>query len=175
MEDCDVERSLKNIYQCLQNLVGLHRQLLETVRLEKEALISADLKNIQDITFRKETLIAAIHAEESERRRHVAGLSVDWREPVRELTLSRIIERVQGNDLRTGDLFRSVLTTLTLLVQRITDQNAENSRMVEKSLEHVANMKTNVLGEAAKGSDTYAKSGKKQGSASKSRLVSKEV
>ena len=170
-----MERSLKNIYQCLQNLVGLHRQLLEAVRLEKDALISANLKTIQDITFRKETLIASIHAEESERKRHVAALSAEWREPMRDLTLSRIIERVQGGDLKSADLFRSVLTTLSLLVQRITDQNGENSRMVEKSLEHVANMKANVLGEAARGSDTYAKSGKKQGSASKSRLVSKEV
>ena len=48
------------IYETLQRLTGLHRQLMDTVRMEREALVAADIKGIEDATLAKQALIEAI-------------------------------------------------------------------------------------------------------------------
>ena len=166
---------IKGIHESLQELIGLHRQLLDTVRLEKDALVSADVKSIQDVTVAKESLIAAIQQAELFRFRRVAELAAAWLRPMSEMTLSKIAIEVQRTDLAAADLLRSSLTTLTLLVERIAEQNGENRTLVESSLQHVSNMKANVLGESDRASSTYAQDGQRTGPSGRSRLISREA
>ena len=170
-----MDQAVKNLLEALQKLVGLHREMLNCVRSEKEALISADLKVIQEITYAKEALINSIYQWDKERSKNSQHLAIYLRKPVAEITLSNIIIAIQGNDLKTADKLRSSSAALNLLVTRINEQNAENRQLVETTLHHIQEMKKNVLGEAEQKSETYSSYGKKVNSAGASRLISKEV
>src|SRR5690606_37128371 len=102
-------------------------------------------------------------------------MALDWKKPLKELTLPNLIIAIQGNDPKAAEAFRSAFNALTLLIQRISDQNNDNRLLVERSLEHVGRMKKNVLGEATPRSDTYTPNGQKSNPAPGSRLLSKEA
>lgn len=170
-----MEKSLTQIYQTLQKLIGLHRQLLETVRMEHNALVEANLKAIEEAVFAKQALIEAIKHAESERIKALGELSVVWKKPVSDLTLSAIVIAIQGRDPKFAEQFRSALNALNILIKRVSDQNQENRALVDRSLEHLHAMKKNVLGEAAPKTDVYNQKGYRSTSQSSSRLISKEV
>jgi hypothetical protein len=179
MEDCTVENKneilIKSILDSLQKLTGLHRQLLETVRLERQALVEANVKLIQELTTSKQSIIEVIRLTELGRAKQVAELAVAWKKPLRDLTLSNVIIGIQGWDLKLSEQFRTALNVLTVLVQRVSEQNQENRLLVEKSLEHIHNMKRNVLGESSPKSNTYTQHGQKTHTNGNSRLISKEI
>jgi flagellar biosynthesis/type III secretory pathway chaperone len=149
--------------------------MLDTVRLEHEALRNADLKGVEEATRTKEAVIAAIRQQESHRLRQVTALALEWRRPLRELTLTEIILVIQGRDPQGADLMRSSFNALTVLVQRVRDQNEINRRLVETSLEHIGAMKKNVLGEACRKTETYTQTGRRSSGTGESRLISKEA
>ena len=72
------ELSIQKIYEVLQKLVGLHRQLYEVCRAERDALIGADVKLIQEQTHAKELVIETIKQHEMDRIRATASLSLDF-------------------------------------------------------------------------------------------------
>lgn len=170
-----MERPLSEIHQALQKLIGLHRQLMENVRLEREALTQADLKAIHDCTAAKQALIESIRQAEAQRLRAMGELAKLWGKTLGELSLGAIVIHLQDKDLEAAEKFRSVLNTLTVLIQRISEQNDSNRALLEASLVHVHTMKKNILGESVPKSNVYNPQGQKSGGASGARLISKEV
>jgi hypothetical protein len=174
-EDCKMEKNNELIYQVIQKLIGLHRQLLEKIRTEREALVAANINTIEETTHAKEALLESIRHEESKRLKITGDLAIAWKKPLRELTLPNIIIEVQATNLKDAELLRSAYNTLTFLIQRIEEQNLSNLKLVEASLEHVNNMKQNVLGESNPHANTYTPQGQKTVATVGSRLLSKEV
>ncbi len=173
------------LHASLQKLIGYHRQLLEIVRAEKDALVSAEMKTIREMTCSKQVLIESIRLEESLRARVVAELAQLWNKNPAELTLNQIIIEIQGEKQsargiapKLPEQLRSSYNALVLLVKRVTEQNQENAVCVERSLEHIKNMKRNVLGEAAPSAQTYTQQGTRTsppGAGKGSRLISREA
>lgn len=170
-----MEQTLNQLNQILQKLTGLHRQLLETVRNEREILIQANLKAIERTTASKQSLIEEIYQVESERLKVIAELAVIWKRPYRDLTLPNIIIHLQGIDLKKAEQFRSTYHVLTVLIQRISDQNTDNKAFLEKSISHIHQMKKNILNEVTPKSNTYNHQGQKSQTIQSSRLISKEA
>ncbi len=170
-----MEKNLNKIQEVLHKLIGLHRQLMDTVRLEREALANADLKSVQEATYAKEALIQAIRTAENERLKQMAEIAVSWKRPLRDLTISNLIIEVQADQPKLADQLRSAYNALTILIQRVTEQNDENRKLVEESLDHIKNMKRNVLGESVPKSDTYSAQGQRVTTTGGSRLISKEA
>jgi flagellar biosynthesis/type III secretory pathway chaperone len=170
-----VDQKLNEINQVLIGLVGLHRQLLETVRFERTALVDADLKAIESTTANKQILIEKIYQAEANRVKLTTELAFEWKKPLKELTLLNIIIEIQGRDPKGADQLRSVYNTLTVLVQRISSQNLDNQSLLHKSLEHITEMKMNILGAAETKSSTYTQQGQKTNPTQSSRLLSKEA
>ena len=166
---------LENLYACLQRMIGLHRQLYETCKLEREAFIAADVKLITEQTHAKELIIETIKQTESERIRISLFLSVEWTVPVKDLTLNFIIREIEPKESATAERFRSALTALTVLIERAKKINESNREFVERSLEHVNEMKRNVLGEATPATDTYGNQGQKLAQTGGARLLSTEA
>ncbi len=171
MSDTPVDR----IYGALQKLISLHRELMECVRSEREALTQADLKKTHDLTCQKEALIHSIRQVEMERIRAIDQLVMLWKTEAAGLTLNQIILRVQDINPKQSEQMRSAYQALVLIVKRIQEQNEFNRGLVEKSLVHVAQMKQNILGEASPKSEVYNQSGNKSRSSGSPRLISKEV
>ena len=170
-----MEKLITQLHQILQKLTGLHRQLMETVRAERDALISADLKEIQIQTFSKQTIIEEIHHTESARLKLMADLAIQWNKPIQELTLPNIIIEVQGTDLKAAEQLRTTFNALTILIQRISTQNKDNRVLVEHSLEHVYQMKKNILGESSPRTNTYTQQGQSVNGPAVSRILSREA
>jgi len=170
-----LEKKVAEIHQILSKLVGHHRQLLDAVRAEREALVNADLKCLQEVVFTKQALIENIRHEESLRLKATAELAMEWKVPFKDLTVSNIVIRVQGKDLKSADQIRSTHTTLALLIQRVTEQNNYNKGLVERSLEHVHEMKRNAFGESAPKAETYTQQGQRATQSPAARLISKEA
>jgi len=155
--------------------MGLYHQLLDSVRTERGALVQADLKSIHEATGVKEALLAMIQQSELKRIQIVEAISADWIEPAQGLTLTRIIERVQGENLKLADQLRSVFNALTVLVGRVRESNVENQRLVEESLKHVNVMKKNVLGEGQPGGPAYDRQGQRKAGAGGARFIAQEA
>ncbi len=170
-----MEKPLQNIYQNLQTLTGLHRQLLETVRIEREALVQADLLGIQKAISSKQALLESIHQTEMARLKLMTDLSIHWKQPFRQLTLTYLIIQIQGDDPKGAEQFRSLLNALTVLIQRITAQNKDNKNLVECSLGHVHQMKKNSLAETTPRSSTYTSQGQRAQGAPAQRFLSREA
>lgn len=163
------------LYQLIQKLVSHHRQMLDCVRAEKTALVNADLKAIQETSCFKEGLIEQIRQVEAERTRFVSHLASRWNQAEAELTLQRIIHVVQGRDVKAADQLRNAFSALSHLIQRIREQNADNQSLLQRSIEHLQNMKRNVLGEANPNHGTYTQSGQKTAPGTGARFVSREA
>lgn len=177
MED-KARHAINGIYESLQKLVGLHRRLLDLVRSERDALIQADIRVIEEITLSKQALIDAVRREEARRVALVTELSAcgGW-EGTRagELTVTAIVLRIQGDELRIADQLRSVQTALGILARRVSDQNRANQALIEKTLEHIQRMKRNLLGEAPGNAATYTHQGTRSSQAAGARLISREA
>ncbi len=167
--------TLDQLYACLQRMLGLHRQLYEVCKMEREAFVAADIKLITEHTHAKELVIETIRLAESERIRISTDLAFQWKKPLRDLTLNFIIQEIEPHDAPTAEKFRSALTALTVLIERAKKLNESNRDFVERSLEHVNEMKRNVLGEAQPSTDTYGNQGQKVAQTGGARMLSTEA
>ena len=65
-----MEKTIENLNQLLgtlQRLLSLHRRLLDAIRTEREALLSADVRRIHDVTLEKQGVLHEIQVAEQER------------------------------------------------------------------------------------------------------------
>ncbi len=171
-----MDKTLESLYQIIQKLVGLHRQLLDIIRLEKQALLDMNIKDVQECTYSKEVTLSGIHTAESERQKRISELSVQTKKPVEQLTLTQIIILVQGQNPKFAEQLRSSFNALTILVARIKESNLENSRLIDQALIHIRSMKTNALQEAEPKAATYGQNAQKvQAGAQSARLISGEA
>lgn len=166
---------VQQIYASLRELIGLHRQLLDACRTEREALVQADIEKIEEATLAKQNVVEAIRKAEGVRIQRVTELALLWKKPVRDLSLPNLILAVQSQDQKLSEQFRSSFNALTVLISRITEQNDDNKALVERSLRNVNEMKRNVLGEAVPRSNTYTNQGQRAGVTGGARLISKEA
>ena len=170
-----MEQNLAIIHQILEKLVGLHRQMMDVVRSEKEAILGADLNRVQEATHHKEALIEEIKKQEALRLEQVAQIAVATRKPLRDITVQSLIMQVQTSHPKLSEQLRSSMNALLHLVGRIRETSQYNLELLERSLKHVDSMKMNVLGEAVPHSNTYGSQGQPLGHTSGARLISREA
>jgi hypothetical protein len=171
-----MEIHFEKLQEALNKLVGLHRQLLELVRSEKDAIVAADLKLIQDTSHAKEILVEAIKTTETRRLEELGKIALTLRRPMKELSLSELAIVIQARDPKRADHLRSVQNALKLLVDRVVEQNRYNAELVSRSLESLTEMKANVLGEGVRQAQTYGQNAQKvTPSQSAPRMLSQEA
>lgn len=163
------------LLESLQKLTGLHRQLMETIRLEREALVAADIMRIEEATVAKQALVEAIRAAEADRLKNVAEIALVTKRPLRDLTLPNLIVLIQGEDVKASEQLRTAYNALSLLIKRISEQNKENQKLVEASLVHIQEMKSNVLKESTPKNSTYTAKGQKASGVNGARLIQKDA
>lgn len=164
------------VHNSLQELIGLHRQLLDIVRQENAALVQADTKNTFEVVAAKEALLHWIHQAETNRQSTVFQLAERDGLIDTQSTLREVINSYQKSHSDEAKSLELDLSTLQVLVERIQKQNKLNEQIVEQSLKHLNQMKKNVLNETHQQPTTYTSQGQAQSTKSQqSRLVSKEV
>lgn len=167
--------NLNDLVSKLQKLLTLHRQLLDSLRAEREALLSVDVKRIHEVTLEKQGILQQILQAEQGRLAITRTVATQLNAAADSTSLGQIVLHSQSVSLKISDQLRSVQQALVHLVGRIQEQNQSNRGLVESSLEHVNQMKRNVLGESMPKSGTYSSSGQRQNAPAQSRLISTEI
>jgi flagellar biosynthesis/type III secretory pathway chaperone len=166
--------SLNELVTRLQKLLSLHRQLLESIRAEREALLAVDVRKIHEITLEKQAILQQVLAAEQARLSICRLVAVQLNASA-DASLGQIILQSQSVSLKVSEQLRSVQYALVHLVGRIQEQNASNQQLVASSLEHVNQMKRNVIGESMPKSETYSPTGHRHIAPAQSRLISTEI
>ena len=170
-----MENVLTELHQNLQKLLTLHRQLLELLRRERDALVGADAAAIEDRAIEKQGVLDQIAFYDNERRKLLGLVGTTARITADQLTLSRVAIIAQGVQLKMGEQFRSVQQALSHIITRIEEQGAYNRELVERSLETLAQMKRNIIGASEPSPGTYSANGQRSAQAPGARLISREV
>lgn len=166
---------LEKLQAALSHLIGLHRQLLETLRQEREALTSANKSGIEECAFAKDACLQAIAQAERERGMIVAELSIEWKRPLSQMTLNWILTETEPTQPAVASALRSQLNALVILIERVQEQNQYNGALIEKALAHLDAMKSNVFQNDAPQAQTYTPQGSRALAPSQSRLISQEA
>jgi hypothetical protein len=169
---------LRELVHSLQKLLGLHRQLWDQVRTEREALVNANRNSIQEIALAKKALVISIREIETKRLSTVSKIAGIWKKPGQELLLSEIILAVQTRDPPLSQSLQTLQNALRHLLERIQILNESNRQLVDASMKHVDVMKRNLMGEVEPRSSLYTQSGNKSptsAQAAQSRFLSTEA
>ncbi len=170
-----MENKLEDLIQILNRILGSHRQLLEAVRREREVLISMEMPRIQAMTHFKEGLVVEVQGLESERLKLMAGLAVELKMPEKELSLQQIILAVEPRFSHLASKLRTALNALTLIIQRIQEQNQSNEALIQNTLNHLRQMNQNVKGEATSKSSLYTQKAQRSAGFLPPQYISQEV
>lgn len=169
------QNHLSELISILDQMVGLHRNLLENCRDEKVALSEANLKLLQEKTLSKEYIVESIKNIEKKRSDLFNEINFNLNSNRPLGTLTELINEVEGSHPEESNRLRSLLTTLMHLVGSIQKINDQNKEFISKNIVHIEEMKKNVLGESNQKSDTYGNKGSVNGIKNSPRLFSKEV
>lgn len=155
----------------LEEQITVYRHLLETVRKEKEILVSANLDDLNENNRTKEAMLIKIRALEAQRIKCAVdlaqGLGLSSEQP-RLLELARHLEEARAEKLR------NVHSVLELLLRRVQEFNKQNETLVQSALHNITGAMNAIKGTLQE-KPTYQKKGEVEGQTSAGQLVSREA
>jgi len=170
-----LELNVGTLIQILNRLILQHEKLLEIVDLEKIALSSADLAQVQKLTYEKESLIELIRLTESDRINIISQIEHIFVMAPGSLKVSDLIGKLKGSLDVEAVLLETAFDKIINLIALLSERNQYNKKFIEKSLNLINQMRGNVLKESGVRSETYTQTGQKKTGGSGTRLISKEA
>jgi flagellar biosynthesis/type III secretory pathway chaperone len=165
------EKAYKSLAEVLEDEIKIYRAMLDVVRREKDVLISADIKELEECNLAKEAMVIKVRSLERLREkyaRELGGLLGLHSEFPRLLELaSKMLDPAASK-------LRSVHSTMDLLVKRIKEFNSANEELVQSSLKTV-NGALGAIKETLQPKVTYAPSGEVKKPEVAGHFVSKDV
>ncbi len=171
MEDVK-NRAYQKLHGNLEDIVKVYRQILETVRKEKESLVEANSEKILEYSQTKNQLLAKARSLDALRARYAEELAslvaCDPENP-------RLLDIAKNMGGEEGERLRSIHSTLELLIKRISEINSENENLAKNALKALNGQMTEIK-ETLTGKSTYEKKGQvKLGPATSGHFVSREA
>ena len=161
----------KDLVDVLEDEIKVYRTLLDTVRREKEVLISAKIDDLNDNNKIKEALLGKIKSLDRLREkcaRELATAVGSNAETPRLLDIAFKVSEPYSSKLR------SIHSTLELLIKRIKEINEANEQLIHNSLKAV-NGALGAIKDTLQPKSTYAASGDLKRTEASGRFVSKDV
>ncbi len=155
----------------LEDQIRVYRHLLETVRKEKDILISANLDDLNENNRSKEAMLIKIRALETQRLAaagevyQALGLTGEY---------PRLLEMARQLDTESSDKLRNIHSVLELLLKRVQEYNKQNEALVQAALTTVTGAMNSIKGTLAE-KPTYQKKGEVEGHTAAGQLVSREA
>jgi flagellar biosynthesis/type III secretory pathway chaperone len=116
----------------LQEMIRVYRTLLDTVRHEKDILVSARLDELNENNRSKEAMLIKARGLEQTRIKLVSLIAKDER--LTEPSLLALALHYEGE---RGDELRRLHSVLVLLLRRVQELNKQNEILVRSALETV--------------------------------------
>lgn len=167
----EAQELFKNLVNNLEDQVRVYRHLLETVRREKEILISAHLDDMNENNKAKEAMLVKLRQLESERLPLASEFSVSIG---LKTDSPRLLEMANMMTGETADRLRNIHSVLELLVKRVQEYNRQNEVLVQSALANITGAMKSIRESLAE-KPTYKRQGDVSASASAGQLVSREA
>ena len=151
-----MKASLLDLDQLLEEEVLLHEGLRDELAFECEKDGELGGTEFLKLQQRKYNLVARIENLETRRENKVRELAREWNETSEELTLSRIISKVEEDE---AAVFQGRFNGLKALVEEIRHLAKESGQNAQARLKAVE-ATLSVVGEAARVHPTYSDAGK---------------
>ncbi|MGE0763553.1 MAG: flagellar protein FlgN [Bdellovibrionales bacterium] len=155
----------------LEELVRLYRVLLETVRREKEILISSQLDDLNENNRGKEAILVKIQVIDEQREAQAKALAMALRINAPEPRLLDLARYASGE---VGDRFRNFHSVLEILLKRVQELNKDNELLVQSALQHITGA-MKAIREDLQEKPTYQRKGEVSAPAATGQLVSREA
>ncbi len=161
----------KNLVNNLEEQVRVYRHLLETVRREKDILISAQLDDMNENNKAKDAMLVKLRQLEAERLPLASEFSVC----IGLRTDSpRLLEMANCLTGESADRLRNMHSVLELLVKRVQEYNRQNEVLVQSALANITGAMKFIRDSLAE-KPTYQRKGEVAAPASAGQLVSREA
>lgn len=171
--DATTDRAFHKLEANLEELTKIYRSLLDIVRKEKENLLKADVKALEEGNILKEEILFRLRAQDSLRARYAMELANLVGADTESPRLLELAQKMSGTP--AADRLRTQHAALDILIKRITDINKENEEYANTALSTV-NGALNNIKDSLSGKKTYGGKGQvKQGPQVAGNFVSKEA
>ncbi len=166
------DRQCARLVSNLEEIVKAYRSLLEVLRVEKQALIDADLEKIKEAMMQKEEFFYQLRELDSQRERLAKESALVVGADVENPRLLEIATKV---DPIVAERLRNIHATLELLIKRITEINRDNETYARSALGNLTGAIEEIR-TTLSGKSTYEKKGKMAyGPTKAGNIVSKEA
>ncbi len=156
--DASQEKSYNRLVANLEELTKLYRSLLDVCRKEKDFLIAADIKMIEEANKDKEALLYKIRSQDGARERYAKEfahqLGLDNTINYRLLDLAKALHGTEEEKR-----LRTIHSMLEMVVSRVSSLNKENEEYARSAL-NILNGAMGNIKETLAGKNTYARQGK---------------
>ena len=156
MEVADVDSTMLQLVEIVQKEVDTFQALLDLMVNEQKALVTQDITEIEKVVAGQRELAVNAAAFERARIQLVTELSQDLGVTASDLTLKRLIDRIQGpHSQRLGEMRE----TLIAMHEKIQTANRQNALLIKQSMKYIDKSRQILTGD---GPDpgVYAESGK---------------
>ncbi len=151
-----METMLRDLIAVLEHQSELYSSLLDALKHEKKAVISAKLDAVNAARIQKEAVLTLIHAGDEKRKDAVKKISAHLGCPFQDLTLMQLAKRVQApfslKLIRCAD-------DIHLLVQSIQRENEMIKSLITHSLKLIRSS-INLIVQLVTPTPVYFRTGK---------------
>ncbi len=155
--DQRIESAYLKLTTNLDDMTKSYRNLLELVRKEKDFLLGADLKKLQENNHSKEAVLFKVKALDVARERYAKDLADQLGGDIANPRLLELAQKLSGTD--KGEALRNMHSTLELLVRRASEINQENENYAKAALGNLNGALNDIKGTLS-GKSTYESKGK---------------
>lgn len=156
MEVANVDSTMLQLVEIVQKEVDTFQTLLDTMENEQKALVTQDVTELETAVAAQSELAVNAGALERARTRLVTELSQELGVTATDMTLKRLIDRIQGpHSQRLGEMRE----TLIAMHEKILAANRQNSLLIKQSMKYVDKSLRILTGDGPE-TGVYAQSGK---------------
>ncbi|KYZ76482.1 hypothetical protein AXX12_08600 [Anaerosporomusa subterranea] len=142
-----------NLISLMAELVAVYRVILEISRKKKQALVSANVEELDQLIKQEENLILQIGKQEMVRNKISLDLAAVYALPPEEFTLAKAKE-LGGAEVAAK--LQALENELTSIINDLAPLNKMNSELIQQSLNYV-NYSLNLLTQNSTGTNYGAK------------------
>ena len=151
-----MDSTMLQLVEIVQKEVETFEALLDSMAQEQQALISQDVAGIEKAVINQRDLAENAGALERARTRLVTELSAELGETASDLTLKRLIDRIDGPQSQQLGEMRD---TLIAMHDKIQAANRQNALLIKQSMKYVDKTLHILTGDGPE-TGIYAQSGK---------------
>ncbi|HAA74432.1 TPA: hypothetical protein DCE37_04840 [Candidatus Latescibacteria bacterium] len=156
MEVATMDSTMMQLVEVVKKEIETFEVLLDSMAQEQRALVSQNVSEIEKAVADQRTIAEQAGALERARTRLVTEISAELGETASDLTLKRLIDRIQGPHSQQLSEMRE---TLLGIHDRIQAANSQNALLIKQSMKYVDKTLHILTGDGPE-TGTYAQSGK---------------